>query len=353
MELIHGGDTEGYLLKTGREPLDFSSNSNPLGVPEGVIKAISEAAARADRYPDPLCRRLTAGLSEAEGVPPEHILCGNGAADLIFRLVLAVRPRNILVTAPAFAEYEKAVGTVGAGVHRFFLRKENSFDITDDIVDSIVPGIDMVFITNPNNPTGRCAGRELVFRIHEKCVKTGALLVLDECFNGFLDEPEKYSCTDLALIGGNVLILKAFTKIYGIPGVRLGYCICPDPGLLERMYEAGQPWPVSSLAQQAGIAALREGEYVKKARQIVRIQRGKMVTALRGMGFEVFEPTANYIFFKSDIPDLARRMRRLGVLIRDCSNYVGLEDGYCRVAVRGEEENAALLEALKTAIEAE
>ena len=110
-QLVHGGDWMSYRERFGRDALDFSANVSPLGLPEGVAQAIREALTEADRYPDPLCRELRAKLALHEGVPAEQILCGNGAADLIFRLVWAAKPRRALVTAPTFAEYAAALDT--------------------------------------------------------------------------------------------------------------------------------------------------------------------------------------------------------------------------------------------------
>ena len=137
--LTHGGDWAGYRAEFGRDPLDFSANVSPLGLPDGVAEAITASLATADRYPDPLCRALRAKLAVAENVPAESLLCGNGAADLIFRLVLAAKPRTALVTAPTFAEYATALETVGCTVERHFLREENDFAVTEDILNAVHP----------------------------------------------------------------------------------------------------------------------------------------------------------------------------------------------------------------------
>jgi len=349
MALIHGGDTEGYILEYGRPPLDFSANCNPLGVPPGVARAIAEAAPSADKYPDPLCRRLRSALGEKLGLPPEYVLCGNGAADIIFRLALALRPRRALVTAPTFAEYALALGTVGCEVIHHRLPPERGFTVEEDILEKI-PGADIVFICNPNNPTGKTVSPALMEKILHACGKSGALLVVDECFNGFLDAPEAHTLRGRLKDSPNLLILDAFTKLYGMAGVRLGYCLTSSAPLLEKLKDAGQPWAVSSLAQAAGIAALREEEYVRRARALIREERAWLKTALEKAGLGHVSGEANYLFFRSDVEDLAERTRRRGVLIRDCGNYVGLTKGYYRVAVRAHEENEAMIAALLDAL---
>ena len=180
MQFVHGGDWAGYRAEFGRDPLDFSANVSPLGLPEGVAKAITAALATADRYPDPFCRALREKLAAHEGVPAEQLLCGNGAADLIFRLAWAAKPRPALVTAPTFAEYAAALEGAGCAVRRHFLQAEVDFAVTDSILSSITPEVDMVFLCQPNNPTGQLTPLPLVARILRRCEACGALLVVDE-----------------------------------------------------------------------------------------------------------------------------------------------------------------------------
>ena len=345
-ELTHGGDWAGFALAHGRPPLDFSANISPLGVPTGVQEALREAAGQADRYPDPLCRDLRAALADHEGVPAERILCGNGAADLIFRAVLARRPRRALVTAPTFAEYETALETVGCTVERFVLRAENSFALDSGFPDAITPETDMVFLCEPNNPTGVTTDPALLTRILERCRETGTLVVLDECFGAFLDAPEAHTRKgDLGKFP-NLLILKAFTKLYAMAGVRLGYAFCADTELLERMRRAGQPWPVSSLAQAAGAAALRETEYVLQVRELLAAERPWLAAELRRLGMRVVPGEANYLLFASP-RELSAPLTERGILLRCCGNFEGLDDSWYRAAVRTHEENQRLVEALE------
>ena len=135
MELTHGGDWAGYAAQYGGMPLDFSANVSPLGLPQGVRQAVARALDGADRYPDPLCRALRKKLSGTLGVPPQSILCGNGAADLIFRLALAEKPKRALVTAPTFAEYEQALAVADCTADRFFLREEEGFAVTEALLE--------------------------------------------------------------------------------------------------------------------------------------------------------------------------------------------------------------------------
>lgn len=348
-QLVHGGDWMGYRERFGRDALDFSANVSPLGLPEGVAQAIREALAEADRYPDPLCRTLRAALSRAEGVPSEQILCGNGAADLIFRLVWAAKPRRALVTAPTFAEYAAALDTAGCEVKRFFLEEAEDFAVTDALVDAVDESTDMVFLCQPNNPTGQLASPGLVEKLLRRCEACRAILAVDECFLDFLPDADRWTAKPL-LKSGSLVIFKAFTKLYGMAGVRLGYCLCGDEALLEKMQAAGQPWAVSSLAQAAGIAALKETAYVGEVRALIAQQRPAMAAGLRALGLRVIDGKANYLLFRAPA-DLNERLRPLGTQVRSCANYPGLGPEWYRTAVRTAPENARLLEIMREVLE--
>ena len=349
MELVHGGDWMGYREQFGRDALDFSANVSPLGLPKGVADAITAALPQADRYPDPLCRTLRAALSEAEGLPAAQILCGNGAADLIFRLVWAAKPRRALVTAPTFAEYAAALDTAGCEVKRFYLGEAEDFAVTDALVDAVDESTDMVFLCQPNNPTGQLASPGLVEKLLRRCEACGAILAVDECFLDFLPDADRWTAKPL-LESGSLVIFKAFTKLYGMAGVRLGYCLCGDEALLEKMQTAGQPWAVSSLAQAAGIAALKETAYVDEVRALIAQQRPAMTAGLRALGLRVIDGKANYLLFRAPA-DLNERLRPLGTQVRSCANYPGLGPEWYRTAVRTAPENARLLEIMRELLE--
>ena len=343
MKLVHGGDWAGYRAEFGCDALDFSANVSPLGLPAGVAAAITNALPTADRYPDPLCRELRAALAGAEGVPADWILCGNGAADLIFRLALAVRPRRALLPAPTFAEYEAALQTVGCAVQRVFLREENEFAVTEEFIDAVTPETDIVFLCQPNNPTGQVTPPALVERLVRRCAECGAVLAVDECFLDFLPDRDALTAKQLLRDAPQLFILKAFTKLYAMAGVRLGYALCGDAALLEKMRGAGQPWAVSSLAQAAGLAALQETAYAGAVRALIAEQRPRMAAGLRALGLRVMDGQANYLLFRAT-PDFGEKLRRRGAVVRSCANYPGLDAAWYRTAVRTAEENTRLLQ---------
>lgn len=340
----HGGDIYQRDYR-----LDFSVNVNPLGTPERVMEAACEGISHSDRYPDVECRKLRAKLSLAEGVPGGRIVFGNGAADLIFALALAKRPKKVLLPAPTFAEYEQAVRMAGGQVIYHELSEAEGFLLDERITESITPDTDMLFLCNPNNPTGLPLKKELVFRILERCAACGTLLVVDECFNEFLDDPKAYSVKEYLDGYPGLFILKAFTKVYAMAGLRLGYGFSSDQELLARMGEMRQPWNVSIPAQYAGVAALDETDYVSRCKAMLAGEREYLKAGLKGMGFTVYDSQANYIFFRA-WPGLYQAMAEQGILIRDCGNYAGLSEGYFRIAVKTHEENTELIRTMEEVI---
>ena len=346
MELVHGGDWAGYRARFGHDALDFSANVSPLGLPQGVADAIAAALPTADRYPDPLCRELRTALSRAEQLPEPWILCGNGAADLIYRLAIFQMPRRALLPAPTFAEYAAALESVGCEVKRKTLHEADDFAVTETFVQAVNQSIDLVFLCQPNNPTGQITPPELVQRLVRRCADCGAVLVVDECFLDFLQQRDALTAKPLLQTAPNLVILKAFTKLYAMAGVRLGYALCANTALLAKMQAAGQPWGVSSLAQAAGAAALRETAYADAVRALIADQRPRLAAGLRALGLQVIEGSANYLLFRAP-ETLGAALQQRGVCLRSCGNYPGLSAGWYRTAVRTAPENEQLLQTMR------
>ncbi len=350
MPIQHGGDWAGFLAEAGKMPLDFSANISPLGIPNGVRAAIAASLDTADRYPDPLCRALRKAIGAHHGVSPDWVLCGSGAADLIYRLALAARPRRALVTAPTFGEYEAALRLTGCAVQKLRLRPAEGFAVTSAIFDVLTPGLDLAILCEPNNPTGVATDPTLLRRVLAKCRENGTLLLVDECFVDFLPCPAAHTLAGELEKNDHLILLHAFTKQYALAGVRLGYALCSDPALLTRMRECGPPWAVSTLAQAAGVAALGETAYTERLHSLIAEQRPRLREGLAALGCQSVTGEANYLLFYHEDHALARKLRQKGVLLRDCSNYDGLGAGWYRAAVRGETENAAFLRAMKEAL---
>jgi len=326
----HGGDIYSRNIE-----MDYSANISPLGIPKRSEEAILASLDRLVHYPDVECRSLRAMLSEKEGIPADFILCGNGAAELIFALANGLKPKRALVAAPGFAEYEQALSGAGCELSFYELKEAQGFAYQEDYFQNITEELDMVFLCNPNNPTGGTVDRAFLIAAAERCRECGCLLVVDECFNKFLDDAEAVTMKPYLEQYPNLVILDAFTKIYAMPGLRLGYCMTANERIREKMRSVMQPWSVSTLAQVAGEAALEEEFYVYEVRTVIREERSFLEHEMRKLGLTVFSARANFIFFKA--PE--------SILIRDCSNYRGLKKGYFRIAVRGHRENEALMRA--------
>ncbi|WP_434309105.1 pyridoxal phosphate-dependent aminotransferase [Hominifimenecus sp. rT4P-3] len=338
---IHGGDVYG-----SRVELDFSANLNFLGMPESVRAAAKAGVDLAEHYPDPFCRKLREAISAAEDVRPEEIICGNGAADLIFGLVLAKKPRRALLWSPGFYEYEQALRTIDCPIEFIKLRQEMEFQFEEETLSQIVPGIDIVFFCNPHNPTGQVASFSFLQKLLRRCEETGTFCVVDECFLDFVDKGERHSVKSRMDQNPRLFILKAFTKLYAMAGLRLGYGLCFDTEFLARMQEVMQPWNVSVPAQEAGIAALKEKEYVRRFQELLQEERRFLTQEMAAMGYRLYGSKANFIFFQGPT-DLAEFCKEQGILIRDCSNYRGLCQGYYRIAVRSHEENIRILQVFR------
>ena len=336
----HGGDVYGEEVL-----LDFSANTNPYGTPQGILDAVCQSLQEMHRYPDPYCRKLVRKIAEFEGVPKEYILCGNGAAELIYAYCEAVRPAVAVELAPTFSEYSLGLERIECRMERYTLRQENEFQLDDGFLpflEQVRP--DAVFLCNPNNPTGKLISIELLDKILAFCAEHGNRLFLDECFLDLSDGGE--SMKRYLADHPNLFILKAFTKSYGMAGIRLGYCLTSDAVLLERMSRAVQPWNVSSLAQAAGIAALDEEAFLRRTRETVRVEREWLKQELTAFGFCVCSSAANYLLFKAP-DDLHIRLKARKIAIRNCDNYHGLGAGWYRTAVRLHEENESLIRAIK------
>lgn len=339
MDAPHGGDIYAY----DRDLLDFSVNLNPLGMPDCVLRAIREHAEEYDRYPDPHCRALRRALSVRESVPEKWLVFGNGAADLIVRLCMVLKPKRALLPAPTFSEYEKAVRLAGGEVRRFFLRQEAGYQVTADYADAVQPGDSVVFLCNPNNPTGALAEPGTVEALLSACGQVGAVLVVDECFLPFTDGR---SCQSRLRAYPNLMVLRAFTKLYAMAGLRLGYLMCADEDLAGRIGAWGQSWSVSAPAQVAGLAAVSEEGWPERTRRFLRMERPWMTDALGALGFFVYPSHSNFLLFQAR-PDLWDRAMARGVMLRPCSNFPGLDGSYFRIGLKKRVQNEMLLQVLK------
>ena len=349
MALEHGGDLFSARKVYEGTLLDVSVNLNPMGTPPQVLRAVSEAMGRVEEYPDPQCRALRRAIADKDGVSPEQVFCGNGAAEVIFRLALALKPKTALLTAPTFSEYEDALTRVGCQGRFHALRQEDSFDVTERILAELAPPVELVMLCSPNNPTGRLIPRELLLTILERCRQIGAILAVDECFLPLAAEGK--GLADRLHEAANLFLLRAFTKTYAIPGLRLGYGL-GSPALIQKLEAWGPCWNVSVPAQAAGLACCQVPDWPAGGRQVLEVQRPILEQGLTRLGCQVIPGSANYLLFRlPGISDLKERMLRRGVLLRSCANYRGLGPDWYRAAVRQPADNEAFLRMLSAELE--
>lgn len=336
----HGGDIYRNQIR-----LDFSVNTNPLGMPDPVKEALHQAVEEAENYPDIRAQALSAAVTEQLQVRKEQLVFGNGASELFHAVLHAIKPSKILIPVPSFLGYEEAAKAIDCEVIFYEMKKEENFCLTDRILDVLDENISLVFLANPNNPVGNLVEPELIFQIAEKCRQCDITLVLDECFMELTGKEQTYSFLKRLDEFPNVVVIRAFTKLYAIPGVRLGYLVC-EQNLAEKIRLQLPEWNLSVFAQRAGVAAIKEQEYIVRAVVCIQTQRQFLLEELQAAGCSVFDSDADYLLFYSEMPLYELFLQR-GILIRDCSNFRGLQRGYYRIAVKSEEQNRMFAEVLR------
>lgn len=337
----HGGD----VYRNDVE-YDFSINVNPFGMPEKVKKALIEKIDLNEKYPDDKCEELINSLSRFHNVKKEFIICGNGASEIINNVIRVLKPKKALLMAPTFSGYEKSLINTDAKIDYYYLNHQNNFEIKEDILNYITNQVDIIFLCNPNNPVGNITSNDLLFKIIKKCRKTKTFIVVDECFLPFVKDYDKISVVSLLDKYNNLFILNAFTKLYAIPGLRLGYGLTSNTKLVELLKNEASDWNVSMMAQIAGVECLKEVDYVESTLDFLTKEQRYMQFELSQLVEKVYEPKANFIFFES-IPNLREKLLYKKILIRSCENYEGLNDKYYRVAIRKHDQNIKLIEALR------
>lgn len=346
---MHGGNIYGNEIE-----YDFSVNLNPLGPPESVRDALAAALNHVEEYPDPEYRELRRGLANYWQLAEEQLVLGNGASELIPGIIRTLSPKNCMVTAPCYSGYETALNVAAPScrIHRIPLRAEDDFTLPENICQEIARvKPNLLILTNPNNPNGKRISANRLREIADACRMAGTVLLVDECFLALSggDEDSLIHCIrSEALLA---VVLRAFTKTFAIPGVRLGYAVCsgfPAARIRRELPE----WNLSVFAQYAGTAALEVAAggtsgYLAASVEMIAREREYLTAELESLGFRVFPSDANYILFQSRDRELHQKLLDKGILIRDCRDYHGLTAGFYRTAVRTHRENTALLRCLR------
>lgn len=333
--MIHGGD-----IYRNRVKLDFSVNVNPLGMPASVKQALQEAVESCTEYPDIRQEALKAAVSDMFGIRREELLCGNGASELFMAVVHALHPRKVVIPVPSFYGYEYAAKACGSSITYYPLKEEKAFGLDEGILKMLDADVDMLFLANPNNPAGGLLTEEFLCRLLEHCHKQGIYVVMDECFLDFCRQAT--SCLPYREKYENLICIRAFTKIFAIPGVRLGFLINSDKELTGRIAAQLPEWNLSAFAQKAGIVCASGKEYIRQTGDYVETEGRFLSEGLREAGLKVYPHVADFILVYTKMP-LYERLLEKGILIRDCGNFRGLSNGYYRIAIKRREDNEQLL----------
>jgi len=333
----HGGDIYNNSID-----LDLSVNKNPFALPEEVYTAIEKATTQIGNYPEYDHKRLKVALAELEKCNPQQIVCGNGASEIFMAIMHAIRPKKALLIGPGFYGYEYVCDAIDCEIEYFFTKEEQGFAVTEEYLDYLDNSIDMIFIGNPNNPTGRFIDEQLLNKILSKAEYLNITVVLDECFY-FLGRKEKKKTQ----VSANIIRVRAFTKLFAIPGVRIGYAICSEE-MAGKISKQLPEWNLSQYADEVGRACcdiLTETDYRLYSLDLIDMAKEYLKKRLTEIGISFYPSDVNFLLIKAR-PDLGEKLIKKRILIRDCREYQGLGVGYFRVAVQSKEYTDRLIKAI-------
>jgi len=339
----HGGNIYDY----GRNLIDFSSNINPLGVPKCVFNLVNQVDLT--KYPDIKYRELKEAIAQYVGCVEENIIVGNGAAELIHLFVRALKVKKPLIPSPSFLEYERAARLNDGAPIYFRLEESNDFELNLVELITKLAYADSLILGNPNNPTGQAIAVDEVEKLIKAADALNIPVMIDEAFIEFMEEHEKYESVLLSENYDNLFVVRAATKFFGMPGLRLGYGI-GSPELIRKLESYKEPWTVNAFADLVGREIFKEISYIERSRSYINNEINYMLDALKKVEQLVtFSTKVNFILLKSKFTEVAllkEYLLKSDILIRDASNFRYLNSKFFRVAVKRHEENEKLVRAL-------
>lgn len=362
---LHGGNIyKVFRERNIKDVLDYSSNINPYGIPESLKKAIRENLNILERYPNPDYIQLRSKIAFENKVDISNVILGNGATEIIFLYMRVVKPKKIIIVSPTFAEYERALKAVqenvedGLQIDYFPLKEEEGFNANvENLISELERGYDLLIMCNPNNPTGKFLPLEEMEKIMGKCNEKETRLFVDEAFIEFVEGGAEKSVINVKGNKKNLFVVRAFTKFFAIPGLRLGYGICPDEETDFAMDEKKEPWSVNNIAELAGITVLGDSEYIKKTERWIKEEKEYVYKKLQSIdGIKPYETEVNFILVKIEdnmvkkginAAKLKEMMLERGILIRDASNFKYLDESYFRLAIKDRKNNDRVADVLK------
>jgi histidinol-phosphate aminotransferase len=348
--VAHGAIDYVELERLGIDPeqlLDFSVNSNPYGPAPGVRQALTGVPP--DRYPDRDALSLRRALSTRLGVTTDQIVIGNGTSELLWLTAAAyLRPGDrVVVIGPTFGEYARVSQLMGAWIESWTASPEEHFSVDENAITRLVEECRprLVFVNNPNNPTGIVLPIDLLSTWAK--ASPGSLLVVDEAYAAFALDFQ----SALELNANNVLLLRSMTKDHALAGLRLGYAAGPVE-VIETLQRVRPAWNVNAFALAAGLAALTDAgqEHLERSMKALRLAKEGLIEGLETLGLAPVPSAINYFLVQVGSGAVfRRRLLEQGILVRDCASF-GLP-AYARIASRSSGENQALLDAIRSQVD--
>lgn len=349
---LHGGNIYRLKREGKGELLDYSSNINPLGVPEDFKNKVIENFDILEKYPDPDYIELRENIGRYNGINLENIIVGNGATEILFLYMKSLKPKKAFLVAPSFAEYRRALESIDCEIIYHILDEEKNFTLNVEEFINSIPQCDVVLICNPNNPTGNFISLENIKRINEELKKREIKLFIDEAFIEFIKDWEKLTAANLK--DENIFIMRALTKFFAVPGLRLGYGISYDLKLLEKSQKYKEPWSINSFADLAGKIMLWDREYIEKSEKWIEEEKEWFYKeTLKINNIKSYQTNSNFILIKlltKTSFEVRDEMIKKGIIIRDASNFVGLNNHFIRLAIKDRENNIKVLKALNEVV---
>lgn len=362
-DLGHGANVDYIAQKYNINPkdiVDFSSNINPKVIP-GLEKYILEGLKKCSSYPDINYVNLKKNISDYINIDPSFIIPGNGATEIIYLMMKSIGKR-LAILNPTFSEYERSARLNNLEVINIILDKNNNFEINIEEIKENINNFDSLFICNPNNPNGKVKDLKELLDI---LVKNNKLLIVDETFMEFVEDEEKYSLIKYVKEYDNLFILKAVTKFFGLPGLRLGYGVTSNKNIIENIYKYKEPWTINSFADNLSNYIFKDKDYIRSSKEYYVKEREYMLSSLKEIkAIKVYDTDTNFVLIKLkqsntkelknkilnqiNANDLKTKLLEQGkILIRDASNFIGLDDSFIRVAIKSHEENEKLIKYMK------
>lgn len=349
-DLGHGANVEQIAKMYNKDPkdiIDFSSNINPKVI-QGLEKYILEGLDESRSYPDINYANLRKNISEYINVSPEFIIPGNGATEIIYLLMKSIDKR-LAILNPTFSEYERSARLNNLEIISLNLDENNEFEIDLEIIKENLNKFDSLFVCNPNNPNGKVKNLDKLLNL---MVENNKLLIVDETFMEFVGKEECYSLVKYVEKYQNLFILKAVTKFFGLPGLRLGYGLTSNKKIIERIYTYKEPWTINSFADNLSNYIFKDKKYIEDSKQYYINERKYMLSELRSIkNIKVYDTDTNFVLIRLNnkrANEIKVELLKEGnILVRDASNFIGLDEKYIRVAIKSHSENEILIRHMK------